>query len=150
MTRVDFHFNVPDRADYACRLLRKVLNKGGTAVVTGNAAALASLNDRLWGFAETAFLGHAWLEQENNTQALRTCARVWLTEHPAQCERHELLVSLSDTVVSGFEHYDRLIEIVSQVEPDRQNARERWRYYTARGYGIVKHDVAVGISDRVT
>ena len=33
MTRVDFHFNVADKIDYGCRLIRKVRKAGQKAVV---------------------------------------------------------------------------------------------------------------------
>ena len=39
MTRVDFHFNAPDKLHYCSRLLRKVLRTGQRAVVHGEPAA---------------------------------------------------------------------------------------------------------------
>ena len=35
MTEVEFHVNVPDRLQYACRLLRKACRKGVRVAVTG-------------------------------------------------------------------------------------------------------------------
>ena len=70
-------------------------------------------------------------------------ARVWLTEDVGSCPRHDVLVSLMPQVPAGFEQFARLIEVVSLDEADRAQARERWRYYTSRGYQIQRHDVQV-------
>ena len=37
MTEVAFHFNVPQKSGYACRLLRKATAGGARVVVTGEA-----------------------------------------------------------------------------------------------------------------
>ena len=50
-------------------------------------------------------------------------------------------MNLSDVVVTGFEQYERLIEVVSGEEQDRQHARKRWRHYATRGYAIAQHAV---------
>ena len=143
MTRIDFHFNVSDKLLYACRLLRKAVSKTPSVVVTGSAAQLAQLDDMLWHLSPTAFVGHAWLSSGANatppSAIEREQARVWLTDDPGHCQRHDLLVNLSDDVAPGFEQYERLIEIVSVDEQDRLHARNRWRHYSARGYAITQH-----------
>ena len=35
MTRVDFHFNAPDKIGYGCRLVRKIHRAGQNVVVCG-------------------------------------------------------------------------------------------------------------------
>ena len=39
MTEISFHFNVPDKLAYACRLLRKAVNAGNKVVVASCTAA---------------------------------------------------------------------------------------------------------------
>ena len=58
MTEVTFHFNVPDRPGYACRLLRKATRSGALVVVTAGAAELAGLDRLLWTFDPIEFLPH--------------------------------------------------------------------------------------------
>lgn len=141
MTRVDFHFNVPDKLHYVCRLVRKAIGKTPSVVVTGPKDLLARLDDMLWQLSPTDFVGHAWHAPEaaGNANHEQECARVWLTVDPGSCSRHDLLVNLSDTVAAGFEQYERLIEVVSLDEQDRLHARQRWRHYSTRGYTIVQH-----------
>ena len=150
MTRIDFHFNVPDKLSHVCRLVRKALEKTPSIVVTGDAVLLTRLDDMLWDFAPTAFLGHVLLPGEIDSLRKQEFerARVWLSTSPDQCQRHDLLVSLSDAVAAGFEQYERLIEVVSLNDQDRQQARDRWRYYANRGYAISGH--AIGESKKTT
>ena len=61
MTHVRFHFNVADRTDYACRLLRKATRQGAQVVVTGPAHALAGLDRALWAFDPVEFVPHVVL-----------------------------------------------------------------------------------------
>ena len=44
MTEVAFHFNVPDKLNYICRLLRKATQAKARVVVSGPADALKTLD----------------------------------------------------------------------------------------------------------
>ena len=37
---------------------------------------------------------------------------------------------------------ERIIEVVTQDEGDRQDARQRWRWYASQGHQLVRHDLA--------
>jgi DNA polymerase III subunit chi len=52
----------------------------------------------------------------------------------------EVLVNVGGAVPEGFEKFERLNEIVTQDEADRQRARLRWKHYAARGYAIRRYD----------
>ena len=59
MTRVDFHFNVSDKIDYACRLIRKIRRADQKAVVfCDDEARLRELDAALWNFAPLEFIPH--------------------------------------------------------------------------------------------
>ena len=58
MTRVSFHFNVPHRLGYACRLLRKATRQNARVTVTAPVATLAELDAALWTFDPTEFVPH--------------------------------------------------------------------------------------------
>ena len=62
LTEVSFHFNVADRTDYTCRLVRKATRAGASVVMTGPAAALAHFDRALWTFDDLEFLPHAMLK----------------------------------------------------------------------------------------
>ena len=53
-----------------------------------------------------------------------------------------MLVHLGAAVPSGFERFERLIELVATDDTDRAHARQRWRHYADRGYQIKRHDLA--------
>ncbi|MDO5653218.1 MAG: DNA polymerase III subunit chi [Brachymonas sp.] len=144
MTRIDFHFNVPDKLGYICRLVRKAVAQTPSLVVIGPQEQLAQLDVMLWQFAPTAFVGHAWLKDEAaHAQPASQRARVWLAHEPAHAPRHDVLLNLQAAVMAGFEQFERVVEVVGLHDADRQAARERWRHYAARGYAIQRHDFGV-------
>ncbi len=55
----------------------------------------------------------------------------------------EVLLNLGDLVPSGFERFERVIELVTLDDADRQFARIRWKYYAAHGYAIRRHDLTL-------
>ena len=142
MTEVTFHFNVPDRTQYTCRLLRKAVKKGAVVVVCGPPPSLAEIDRALWSFDPVEFLPHLTLRAGDPVPSRARAAPVWLLEDPRQAERHDVLVNLGAEPPQGFESFARLIEIVSPDEADRASARLRWKHYLARGYAIERHEVA--------
>ncbi len=140
MTEVAFHFNAPDKLAYACRLLRKAVAAGSRVVVTAPAEALARLDALLWTFSQTDFIAHVRQPAE---PGLLAASPVVLTETPAAADlpHRQVLLNLGASLPAGFEGYQRVIEVVSLDEDDRQQARGRWKQYTERGYAIVRHDL---------
>ncbi|MEP7056526.1 MAG: DNA polymerase III subunit chi [Caldimonas sp.] len=142
MTEITFHFNVPDRTAYACRLLRKATRRGARVVVTGAPEMLGRLDRELWEFDPVEFIPHLWLHADAALDERRRATPVWLAEDPSNAPEHDVLVNLGECAPSGFESYARLIEIVSSAEEDRTAARMRWKHYANRGYPIARHEVA--------
>ena len=141
MTEVSFHFNVPERTAYTCRLLRKATRQGAKVVVTGPVPTLAQFDRALWTFDPVEFLPH-FLARAGQPVAERLSATpVWLLEDVSQAPHHDVLVNLGVEAPAGFESFARLIEIVTADEGDRLAARVRWKHYAARGYAIEKHEV---------
>lgn len=142
MTEVSFHFNVPDRTDYTCRLVRKAARSGATVVLTGPAPALAHFDRALWTFDDLEFLPHLMPRAgQPVTERLRVATKVWLVQDASQAAQHDVLVNLGRDAPAGFESFEKVIEIVSADEDDRAAARARWKHYAARGYAISKHEV---------
>jgi DNA polymerase-3 subunit chi len=141
MTEVQFHFNVPDRLHYACRLLRKALRAGTPGIaVTAPAATLSRLDRTLWSFDPQEFLPHVLLRAGGVLPERMRRTPIWLVEHAEQAAQHPVLVHLGDEPAEGFESFSRLIEIVSTDAQEREAARLRWRHYAARGYAIEKFE----------
>jgi DNA polymerase-3 subunit chi len=142
MTEVQFHVNVRDRLQYTCRLLRKATRLGARVAVTGAPATLAELDRALWVFEADEFLPHAVVDDAASLSAAQRRAPVWLVAQAALGIDRPVLVNLGTEVAAGFEGYQRLIEIVSADDEDREAGRRRWRQYQASGCSPVKHEAA--------
>lgn len=140
MTEVAFHFNAPDKLAYACRLLRKAVGSGARVVVTAPADVLARLNSLLWTFSQLDFIPHA---TANDPAHVLAASPVVLAESLAELPHQQVLLNLGVQVPAGFEQFERLIEVVSLDDDDRQLARGRWKHYTEGGHTIVRHDLAL-------
>jgi DNA polymerase-3 subunit chi len=139
LTEVSFHFNVADRTDYTCRLVRKASRLGAGVVLVGPAAALAHFDRALWTFDELDFLPHVMLRPGQQIAPRLQPTKVWLAQQAGQPGHHEVLVNLGEQVPEGFESFDKVVEIVSVDAADRAAARLRWKHYAARGYEIRQH-----------
>jgi DNA polymerase III subunit chi len=142
MTEVQFHFNVPDRLLYACRLLRKALRSGAKGVaVSAPVPTLARLDKVLWTFDPQEFIPHVMLRRGETLAPRLTRTPIWLVEHAEQGVHHPVLVHLGEDPAVGFESFGRLIEIVSTDTEERETARRRWKHYAGRGYDLQRFDV---------
>lgn len=138
---VAFHFNVPQRQDYTCRLLRKASRAGARLVVTGDAGLLAELDRLLWTFDPLDFVPHWRGTAIERLPARLQATPVVLVEQAAPQADHEVLVNLGDEVPAVAQSYARVIEVVGRAEADRTLARQRWRQYTQWGLAIERHEV---------
>ncbi|MGK2900680.1 MAG: DNA polymerase III subunit chi [Burkholderiaceae bacterium] len=139
MTEVSFHFNVADRTDYTCRLVRKASRLGASVVLAGPAETLAQFDRALWTFDELEFLPHVMLRPGQPVAPRLRATRVWLTQEASQPGHHEVLINLGPQAPAGFESFEKVVEIVSADLADREAARARWKHYAARGYPIHRH-----------
>ncbi len=142
MTDVEFHFNVPDRLAYGCRLLRKALRKGVGVAVTAPAPTLDALDRLLWTFADTEFIPHLRLPAAGVVPPHLQNTPIWLVDRAEDASHLPVLVNLGEQPAEGLGSFDRLIEIVSTAAAEREAGRLRWRHYASRGYAISRHEVA--------
>lgn len=140
MTEVAFHFNVPDKLGYACRLVRKAAATGSKVVVTGEPDLLRTLDTQLWTFSPLEFIAHCHAGSADSQVVAQS--PVVLADSPRATPHQQVLVNLGAGVPEGFERFERLIEVVTQDDGDRQQARTRWKHYADRGYAITRHDLA--------
>lgn len=137
MTRIDFYFNVPNRAGLARRLVAKAWQAGlYTLVYTSNEAVAAEFDLRLWTESQLSFIPHARCGTgvANETSIL-------IGTDPQPLTQADVIINLDNTPPTCMGRFERLIEIVSTDADDRQRARDRYRHYQARGYSIQTHDL---------
>jgi DNA polymerase-3 subunit chi len=142
MTEVEFHVNLPDRVQYACRLLRKAYRKGVRVAVTGSTAVLTEMDRQLWALEPEGFLPHVRLADKPVSASVLEHSAVWLVDDASRATDLAVLVNLGESVSESFESFDRLIELVGDTEVDREAGRLRWKQYVARGYTPRKHEAA--------
>lgn len=140
MTEVTFHFNAPDKLGHACRLLRKAVASGAKVVVTGDSGLLRELDAALWTFSALDFVPHCL--GSACTPAVLAASPVVLAESARSAPHQHVLVNLAASVPEGFERFERLIEIVTVDDEDREQGRRRWKHYADRGYAIKREDIA--------
>jgi DNA polymerase III subunit chi len=138
MTQLAFHFNAPNKVQYACKLLRKATSTGARVAVLAPPELLARLDTELWTFSALDFIAHTRAPCPPEVQA-RT--PVVLCDDADQAQGYGVLVNLTPTVPQGFERFERVIEVVSLDDADRHAARRRWKHYTELGYDITRHDL---------
>jgi len=141
VTEISFYFNVPSRTGYACRLVRRAQRQGKALTVTGPVDALNEIDRELWTFAAPQFLAHGWIERAAEVPAPLHATTTWLGENPIHAPRHDALLNLGREMPPAFETFERVFEVVSVDEADRQAARQRWNAYKRRGYPIKGHEV---------
>ena len=110
--------------------------------VTGPVDALNEIDRELWSFAGPEFLAHGWIERAGEVPASLHATTIWLGVNPIEAPRHDVLLNLGRETPPAFETFERVFEVVSVEDADRQTARERWKAYARRGYPIKRHEVA--------
>ncbi|MFT3802751.1 MAG: DNA polymerase III subunit chi [Burkholderiaceae bacterium] len=140
MTRVDVHFNIgqDEKLGYCCRLIRKIYRAGQPVVVYDDQPArLAALDRALWSFSSLDFIPHVGAGDE-----LAPHTPVLLAGREYDFPHHAVLVNLAEQTPTFFSRFDRLIDLVGDDPQDLVAGRQRWRFYTDRGYPIDRHDAA--------
>jgi DNA polymerase III subunit chi len=139
MTSIAFHFNAPLKLDYACRLLRKASASGSTVAVWADSALLHKLDEQLWRFSAQDFVPHALIESLTPLHCSYT--PIWLCDNASQGLGRQVLLNLTQDFPGEIANYERVIEVVSLDEQDKQRARQRWKQYKDLGYEILRHDL---------
>lgn len=138
MTRVDFYSNAADKLELARLIIQKAHRQGLSIMVhSTDRQVLDELDRRLWSDPATGFLPHCSTEAAHAAQT-----PVVLGADIGDLSHSDVLVNLNDTTPGFFSRFERLIEIVSLDEADRETARQRWVFYKQRGYAMSNHDMS--------
>jgi DNA polymerase-3 subunit chi len=140
VTEIDGHYNMPDKVGYACRLLRKAVGAQARLVVLADPETLDALDQALWTLQPSEFIAHC---RGTDEPCIVSRSPVVLADRgmPSLPDR-PILLNLGAEVPSGFERFERLIDLVGSGDADKQAGRARWRHYKDRGYAIRTHPFA--------
>jgi len=138
MTRIDFYFNAPSKTDVARKLAAKAFNAGQQVLVYTRDAVLAQeLDTAFWTAQQVSFLPHV-----RCGHPLARQTPILIGGDPDELASADVLISLADEPPEFFGRFQRLLEVVSSEEGDRDRARRRFRFFKERGYALETHDLA--------
>ena len=141
MTQIDFYTNVEDKLATACRIVAKAYSLRHRVVIVCGDAEVAQRVDRLlWTTPPTAFVPHC-----ASTDPLAPVTPVIIDHRGTEPLHDQLLLNLCPQWPPFFGRFERLIEIVSLDDEDRERARERYKFYRDRGYGIRTRDMRASV-----
>lgn len=138
MTRIDFYFNAPAKAEVARRLASKAFQAGRrTLVFSRLAARCEELDNLFWTAQQLSFLPHV-----RCGHPLAGETPVLIGDDPDQLASADVLINLEDETPPFFARFERVMEIVTTDPADRERARARLRFFRERGYPVETHDLA--------
>ncbi|OJI04306.1 DNA polymerase III subunit chi [Polynucleobacter sp. MWH-Adler-W8] len=150
MARIDFHSNVSDKLEYACRLTRKIWSAASEGepvrniVMVGEKADLKKLNELLWAFSSTDFLPHCFIEEEAaaETPIVLTddFASSALNDIPHADVMIHLGMRMPADVPALVARFPRIVEVVTVNETERLAGRERFKAYRELGHELHNFD----------
>ena len=141
MTRIDFYIvddeQKSSRALLACRLAEKAYSlKNRIYIYTADESQANELDELLWTYRSGSFVPHQQLGVEND----QGCP-VLIGHVDAPEGLNQVLINLDMAVPLFFSRFERVVEIVNQDEIQRQQARERFKFYRDRGYDLYTHNL---------
>jgi len=150
MARIDFHSNVSDKLEYACRLTRKIWSATPEGqpvrniIMVGEKADLKKLNELLWTFSSTDFLPHCFIEDEAaaDTPILLTddFSSPALDQVPHADVMIHLGMRMPQDVPGLVARFPRIVEVVTVNEAERLAGRERYKAYRELGHELHNFD----------
>jgi DNA polymerase-3 subunit chi len=138
MTRIDFHTNITDKLQYACRLARKAYAARAKVVLLAESPEQAAqLDETLWTLSDTDFVPHV---MAGDPLAAETPVIVTDSEDAA-LPHYDMLVNLTQRTPAQFAQFARVFEIISTDEQDAAAGRQRYVAYKKQSYPLT-HFVA--------
>lgn len=137
MTEIKFFFNVDNKLHFACNLAKRAFEDGRKLVVYAPSPKLADEFDRLlWTFSPLSFVPHV-----KAAHPLAAETAILIASDDTHLTHHEALLNIGDEPPPFFSRFDALREVVSSDLDDRARARERVKFYKARGFDIQTRDM---------
>jgi DNA polymerase-3 subunit chi len=150
MARIDFHSNVSDKLEYACRLTRKIWSATPEGepvrniVMVGEKADLQKLNELLWSFSATDFLPHCFIDDEAAAETPIVLADDFASSALNSVPHADVMIHLGmrmpADVPALVARFPRIVEVVTVNEAERLAGRERFKAYRALGHELHNFD----------
>ncbi|MDX1804775.1 MAG: DNA polymerase III subunit chi [Alcanivorax sp.] len=138
MTEVTFYLSAKAgdgiRQMLAWRIADKALRQQRLVYVHCRDATEAEQLDSLfWESPHTGFLPHGL--------AVEGFAPVTLGHGQDPGNHHDVLINLTDQVPDFASRFQRIAEVVSGADNEREQGRQRFRFYRDRGFPVTTHEL---------
>jgi DNA polymerase-3 subunit chi len=136
MARADFYILNGNTAAsrFSCSIANKAFAQGNSVyIMTADQEQAAKLDDLLWTFQDTSFLPHAQLHAGD--------APVLIGWPGVTAPATDVLINLTDNVPEQINSFDRIIEIVADTPPGREQGRARYKQYREQGFELFTHEI---------
>jgi DNA polymerase-3 subunit chi len=137
VTEITFYTFASDPIDVARRIASKAYTQGKLVMIYAPDAGAASAVDRvLWTKPALSFVPHC---RDNDALAAET--PVVIGTDANALGRADVMINLHHEQPPTFARFERLVEIVGESDADREQGRERYRFYQSRGYALKTVDL---------
>lgn len=150
MARIDFHSNVADKLEYACRLTRKIWSATPEGqpvrniVIVGEKSDLKKLDDLLWSFSNVDFLPHCFIDDESAAETPIVLSESFASPSLADIPHADVMIHLGMRMPADVPalvvRFPRIVEVVTVNEAERLAGRERYKAYRELGHELHNFD----------
>ncbi len=138
MTKIDFYYHFENKFQTACSLSAKAYARGMKVLAfCADAEASQKFSRMLWTAPALSFIPHCTADDK-----LAPVTPVIVDHAGANPIHDDVLINLRTERPPFFSRFQRLVEIVTLDEEDRELARDRFKFYRDRGYAIENHDLS--------
>jgi len=146
MTKVDFHILATTQEDdfltYVVRLTQKARGRGHQVLIaTDNTEQSLALSTALWGIQPDAFNAHSTIDAGHDTKGAGGHDAIQISDSEQCGNHHDVLINLRQAIPDFFSRFERVFEVVSQQPSLLPASRQRYRFYSDRGYALTRHDL---------
>ena len=150
MARIDFHSNVAEKLEYACRLTRKIWSTTPEGqpvrniVIVGEKADLKKLDELLWSFSNVDFLPHCFIDDEAAAETPIVLSDSFASPSLSSIPHADVMIHLGMRMPADVSalvaRFPRIVEVVTVNEAERLAGRERYKAYRELGHELHNFD----------
>jgi DNA polymerase III subunit chi len=140
MPQVDFYIlhthSRQEKNRLACQLADKAWHQGYAIYIQTLSKIDAQRMDKLlWVFKDDSFLPHDIYPDVLSNAPIRIGYSAEVSPNTP------VLINLTETVPPFFEQFERIVEIVDDIDQARETGRTRYRFYSEKNYLLKVHEI---------
>lgn len=132
--QINFIFGIADKMNAVCQIINGYyLDHRKVAIYSNEHDVLRKLDIMLWSFKDVSFIPHSFCQKKNDCNEEFMVASNNISQIN-DIENNDILINMSNIIPSCYNKYEGILEIVSENEQERFEARSRWRIYKKDGH----------------